>query len=55
VRKSLWEPLVKRILILIVAAVVATSTYNYCGTAGHYGLVVIVGILVAFFLVGKYL
>lgn len=43
----------KRFLFLIMTIIVAASTYDYGRAAGHYGLVVVMGIVLTLFLIGK--
>jgi hypothetical protein len=45
---------VKRFLFLIMAVIIAASTYDYARSAGHYGLIVVVGVLAAFLLADKF-
>ncbi|GAB2529882.1 hypothetical protein [Nocardia heshunensis] len=34
----------KRLLFLVIAIVVAVSTYDYSRSAGHYGLLIVAGL-----------
>ncbi|MTE14059.1 hypothetical protein [Nocardia aurantiaca] len=43
----------KRLLFLIMTVIVAASTYDYARSAGHYGLVVVMGVVLSLFLIGK--
>ncbi|MGV9668308.1 hypothetical protein [Nocardia niigatensis] len=43
----------KRLLFLIMTIVCVASTYDYARSPGHYGLVVVMGIVCTMFLIGK--
>ena len=43
----------KRFWFLVIAVLVGASTYDYGRTAGHYGLVVVGGLVAVFLLVDK--
>ncbi|MGV9676766.1 hypothetical protein ACWDSJ_15945 [Nocardia sp. NPDC003482] len=43
----------KRLLFLVIAIVVGVSTYDYATSAGHYGLVVVAGVVAVLVLASK--
>lgn len=43
----------QRFLFLVIAVIVAASTYDYSRSAGHYGLVIVGGVFALFLLVDK--
>ncbi|WP_162958212.1 hypothetical protein [Nocardia yunnanensis] len=43
----------KRLLFLLVAGVVGASTFDYSRGIGHYGVIVILGVIATLLLVGK--
>ncbi|GAB0104312.1 hypothetical protein JMUB6875_32860 [Nocardia sp. JMUB6875] len=43
----------KRLLFLVIAMVVAGSTYDYAVSAGHVGVVVVAGVILSLLLIGK--
>lgn len=49
----MWGFAVKRLLFLILTVIVAASTYDYARSAEHYGLVIVMGVIVSLYLVGK--
>ncbi|MRH92614.1 hypothetical protein GFY24_35225 [Nocardia sp. SYP-A9097] len=43
----------KRMLILVMAVLAVVSTFGYAGTAGHYPLVVAMGVVASLYLIDK--
>ncbi|WP_157514048.1 hypothetical protein [Nocardia concava] len=43
----------KRLLFLVIAMIIAGSTYDYAISAGHVGVVVVAGVILSLMLVGK--
>ncbi|AHH15354.1 hypothetical protein NONO_c05410 [Nocardia nova SH22a] len=44
---------VKRLLIFVIAAIVAISVYDYARSPGHIGMVIAGGVVVAIWLTAK--
>ncbi|MVU80303.1 hypothetical protein GPX89_24025 [Nocardia sp. ET3-3] len=43
----------KRLLFLVIAIAIAGSTYDYATSAGHYGILVVAGVVIALLMVGR--
>lgn len=43
----------KRLFVLLAAILIAASTYDYAKSDGHYGLIVVVGVIAALLLTVK--
>lgn len=43
----------KRLLFLLIAVVVGVSTFDYSRGSGHYGVIVILGLVATLLLIGK--